>query len=332
MTLKHCIIHKIERTVPGADINCEMREKENSIAGPVHSLIEQLKQSFQRSGQKLYGHFDTSNSENPLPQWIKEHQQEKSSFVSISHRAMAHLQQQLDSTEEAFAAHVLMVLDSVTEQDLLYIFWISHIDATYINSDLEASGTVYIDSNKLLYGAKVYIDEWLQQDSPKYLSLLTGRGNKPFSDAFTQFIGFTSGVDLVQDTDEFLQIVDQYTQSLPEEKINDCKNQVLDYCIEQNKQGAPIVFNDISSQLNEQEPERFASFVAEQQQSPTPEMYTDRNSLKRYVRYFGRDKHMSISFSADQIGQDIVYDAQTGVLTLKKIPTSLKQQLSQSQK
>jgi nucleoid-associated protein len=67
--------------------------------------------------------------------------------------------------------------------------------------------------------------------------------------------------------------------------------------------------------------------VAERQQAPAVEMYTDRSSLKRYVRYFGRDKNMSISFSADMFGQEIVYDEVAGTLTIKQIPKSLKQQL-----
>jgi nucleoid-associated protein len=330
MTLKYSIIHKLERSAPGGDVSCDVREQENSSSGSIHSLFEQLKQSFQRSSQKLYGHFDTSLPDNPLPAWIKEQQQGKSSFVSISQRVLQHFQQQLENTEDAFNAHFIMALDNVMEQDLLYLFWIPHVDATHINTDLDVANTLYIDPNKLQYGAKVYINEWLEQDSPKYLSLLTSRGNKAFSEAFTTMVGFTTGVDLVEDTSEFLGIVDQYTKSLPEEKASDYKHQVLEYCVEQDKQGFPVVFEDISSQLDEKEPEGFANFITEKQQSPRTEIYTDRSSLKRYVRFFGRDKNMSISFSADQFGEDILFDEQTGVLTLKNIPKSLRQQLSQT--
>ncbi|MBN4055539.1 nucleoid-associated protein [bacterium AH-315-K03] len=330
MTLKHSIIHKIERSTPGGDINCVHKEQENSASGAIHSLFEQLKQSFQRSAQKEHGHFDRSLSDNPLPQWIKEQQEGKSSFVRISQRVLEHLQQQLNNTEDAFSAHLIFAVDTVMEQDLLYIFWVSHVDTLHINSDLEVANCAYIDANKLQYGAKIYINEWLEQDSPKYLSLLTSRGNKAFSDAYTAFIGFTAGVDLVEDTNEFLDIVDQYAQSLPEENVNEYKNQVLNYCVEQDKQGFPVVFEDISQQLNEKEPEQFSSFIADKQQNPKLEIYTDRSSLKRYVRYFGRDKNMSISFSADQFGEDIVYDEHTGILTIKQIPKSLKQQLSRS--
>ena len=42
MTLKHCIIHHIERTVPGADVVTQLREQENNCAGSAYSLFEQL--------------------------------------------------------------------------------------------------------------------------------------------------------------------------------------------------------------------------------------------------------------------------------------------------
>ncbi|WP_276206916.1 hypothetical protein [Oceanicoccus sagamiensis] len=34
MTLKHCIIHQIERPVPGADLTTTLRDEENSSSGP----------------------------------------------------------------------------------------------------------------------------------------------------------------------------------------------------------------------------------------------------------------------------------------------------------
>lgn len=330
MTLKHCIIHQIERAVPGADLITQLREQENNCAGSAYSLFEQLKQSFQRSSQKQYGHFDRDLADNPLPGWLKEHQQGKSPFARISLRMLEHLQQQLENNDEALSAHIMIALDSVMDQDQLYIFWVNHVQASHINSDLEVASSQYVDSVKLQFAARILLDEWLQEDSPKYLSMITSRGNKKLSDSFSGFIGFSSGVNLVEETGEFLTIVDEYAQSLPEDKIRDHREKILDYCIEQDKQGSPVVFEEISNQLDESAPAAFASFISERQQAPKTEIYTDRNSLKRYVRFFGRDKNMSISFSSEMIGHDILYDEASGTLTIKQLPKSLKQQLKKS--
>lgn len=330
MTLKHCIIHQIERKAPGNDILISNRDQENSSTGPIHSLIEQLKQSYQRSSQKQYGHFDQDNSDNPLPQWLKEQQQGKATFASISLRLLEHFQQVFAANDEVFNAHLLMAFETVLEQDIFYVFWVTHIDANHINSDLEVASARFVDTAKLQYASKIYLQEWIEQDSQKYLSLMSSKGNKNLSDAFTAAIGFSNGVNLAEDTGEFLSIVDQYSESIPDDKISEYKGKILDYCIEQDKQGKPVVFNEISSQLDDKEPEQFSNFISLNQQSPKTEIYTDRSSLKRYVRYFGRDNNMSISFSSEMFGEDIVYDPQSGSLTLKRIPKSLKLQLQRS--
>ncbi|MGK0500284.1 MAG: nucleoid-associated protein [Oceanicoccus sp.] len=331
MTLKHCIIHHIERAVPGADLNTELREQENNCAGPAYSLFEQLKQSYQRSSQKQYGHFDREQSDNPLPGWLLEQQQGKSPFARTSQRMLEQLQQKLGDNDEAFSAHIMIALEEVMDQPQLYIFWVNHVEANHIDRELEVSTSLYIDSNKMAYAARLFIDEWQLEDSQKYLSIITGRGNKNLSDAFDGFIGFSTGIDLKQETNDFLNIVDQYADTLPEEKNSDYKGQILDYCVEQDKQGSPVVFEDISHQLDEKHPEAFASFISSTQEAPKKEIYTDRSSLKRYMRYFGRDKDMSISFSSDRLGEDVIYDEEAGSLIIKRIPKSLKQQFKNSQ-
>lgn len=332
MSLKHCIIHHIERPVPGAEVVTRLRDGENPTTDATFSLFEQLKQSFQRSSLKQYGCFDREQGDNPLPGWLRDQLAEKSSFAAISTRIMEQLQQKMQAHDEAFSAHIMLALETVMDQPQFYIFWITHTDANYIDSDLEVSSARFIDSGKLYYAARLFIEEWLEQETRKYLAIITARGNKNLSDSFADFIGFSAGLDPVEDTGEFLDIVDRYVDSLPEEKTSDIKGKILDYCIEQDKYGAPIVFDDISSQLDDASPEQFASFVTEQQQQPRNEIYTDRGSLKRYVRFFGRDNTMSISFSSDLFGDEVIYDEAKGTLTLMKIPKSLKQQLSRQKK
>jgi nucleoid-associated protein len=327
MSLTNCIIHHIERPAPGNDVAIATREQENNSVSAAHSLFEQLKQSFQRSSQKQYGHFDRELSDNPLPQWVKEQQSNKASFASISLRMMEHLQQLMGNNDEVFSSHILFALENVLEQDVMYIFWINHIDANHIDASLDVASARFVDPSKLQYAAKIYITEWLEQDSQKYLALLSARGNKTLSDSLIAFVGYANGIDIVEETSEFLGILDQYTESLPEEKTTEYKGRILDYCVEQDKHGRPVVFDEISTQLDESSPKQFSDFVSEKQQTPKAEIYTDRSSLKRYVRYFGRDKDMSISFSADRFGEDIIYDPQSGSLTIKRIPKSLRQQL-----
>lgn len=330
MTLKHCIIHKIERSSANEQISRQIREEENNAEGPIASLFEQLKRTFLGRSQKQYGHFDTELTDNPLPAWLKDHCKAGSSFHSLSKSIVDQLKIKLDSTEDGFQAHLLIAMDRVLEQDQFYIFWIRHEEAQHIANNLEVETSRFIEASKLQYAVRINLDEWQEQDSQKYMSLLTARGNKELSEAFSQLCGFSAGLDLVEDTREFLGIVDQFTENLPEEDGREYKTKLLDYCIEQDSHGTPVFIKEISSQLNEEAPQQFADFVAEKQQTVKEELHTDRASLKRYIRFFGRDKNISISFSADMFGEHIQYDAQSGTLTIKQIPKSLKEQLSKA--
>ena len=331
MPLNHCILHKIERPAPGTDIKTTFKSEENNASGPIFSLFEQLKHSFQRSAQKQFGHFDSELEENPLPQWIKEQQQEKLSFSSLSENLVSDLQHKLDDSDDAFSAHILIALETVMEQQQLYVFWMEHTEAIYIDSDLNVANSSYVNSKKMHYAIKCHLTEWLEEDSQKYLAMITSRGNKVITDAFTKCIGFASGVDIVGETKEFLNIVNDYAESLPEEKAKEAKEKVIEYCVERNSVGEPVVIEELSNQLNESAPLEFSSFVSDKQEIPRPSLHTDRSSLKRFIRFFGRDKDMSISFSSGRFGGDITYNPMSGALTLNQIPKSLKQQLNKHQ-
>jgi nucleoid-associated protein len=328
MPLNHCILHRIERSSHAGDIALELKEQENSPSGPIFSLFEQLKHSFQRSAQKQFGHFGSAH-ESPLPGWIKEQHSEKISFVSFSQRLAEQIKIHLANTEDPFSAHLLIAQETIMEQATLHVFWVPHVEAIAVDSHLEVGTSRYIDTKKIHYAMRLQLDEWLSEESPKYLSIISSRGDKAFAEALSNSIGFSSGVDLVKDTKEFLAIVEQYAESLPEEKASETKAQVIDYCMEQDKRGEPVVIKELSSQLNDSAPFEFSSFVSDKQEQPSATINIDRGSLKRYVRFSGRDKNMSISFSSDRYGSDIEYDPASGRLILNAIPKSLKQQLTQ---
>ncbi|MCR8923940.1 nucleoid-associated protein [Dasania sp. GY-MA-18] len=328
MPLNHCILHKLERSAPGGDINSQLSSEEANSSGPIFSLFEQLKHSFQRSAQKQFGHFDSSLEENPLPQWIKQQQQESISFISLSQNLVSDLSDKLDSSEDAFSAHILVALETVMEQKMLYVFWLEHSEALYIDSNLEVSTSSFINSKKMHYAIKCQLSEWLEEDNQKYLTMITSRGNKVITEAFTNSIGFAVGVDVKSETKEFLTIVNEFAEKLPEQQAKEYKEKVIDYCVERDSVGEPVVIKDLSSQLNESAPLEFSSFVSDKQETPLAAIHTDRSSLKRFIRFFGRDKDMSISFSSGRFGSDITFDEMSGRLTLNQIPKSLRQQLN----
>jgi nucleoid-associated protein len=123
---------------------------------------------------------------------------------------------------------------------------------------------------------------------------------------------------------------------------------VVDYCLEQNKVGKPVVISELSTQLKENPPVRpkkindagentpnetpvslpeFSDFVASTQPEAKPELITDTSKLRQFVRLSGRNNQLSMSFASSCLGDSIVYDPNTDSLTIKDIPPRLKARL-----
>ncbi|PIP80693.1 MAG: nucleoid-associated protein NdpA [Gammaproteobacteria bacterium CG22_combo_CG10-13_8_21_14_all_40_8] len=330
MSLKHCIIHKIERLQPAADVVVTLADGELDVQGSIFSLYEQLRVRYMRSAQKRYGHFDPEQSANPLPGLIKDHLSEKSTFVSLTKGIMAQMKSSYEKVDEPFSAHVLIAMTEVNLRPELYIFWVNHEEVMQISSDLKVSNTRYINTSKIQFVAKVKLDDFADNETQRYLSVYTNRGNKDLTQAFLHFCGFVAGVDMAKETAEFLQIVDQFSEEIPPETVLTYKDKLLEYCVEQDKVGMPVVLDELSQLINEDEPEHFSRFVSQQQTEPQAEFYTDRSCLKKYLRYYGRDKNLSISFSSNMFGHQIHYNNDADILTIKQIPKSLKAQIKKN--
>lgn len=328
MSIKHCIIHSIKRTTEGGDISLKLRDSENTPEGPIVSLFTQLKQSFQRSAVRQYGLFDPEQGDNPLPGWLKQYESESMGFATVTKKMTEHLKSKLEEVSDGFSAHILYVVEELLEESQLYIFWINHTEAQYIDNDLDIDNLSYIEATKMNFVLKLDFNQWQVENWQQYLSAITSRGSKDISHAFLQFCGFLSSVNLQQQTNEFLGIVDEYAQTLTAEESKQYKNKIVDYCVEQDMQGNAVNIKSLSEELNSQEPEHFSDFVKEKQEDPKEEIYAHRNSLKKFVRFYGREKDLSISFSSDMMGENVIFNPQTGELTLKEIPKSLQQQLS----
>lgn len=327
MALTHSIIHKIDRPTPGAAIATVTATAGQDGEGPAASLFEQLKRSFQRSSQKQYGCFDSERGSLPLPAFLQEFEQKKLDFDGLSLRLMQQLQSSLEDNGEAFSAHIMFALETTLGQSIIYMFWIPHVDALHINSDLGVSHSQYIDPARMPYGLRIHLDEWREGVSEKYLALMLARGNKPLADSIALFAGFHSSVDLEKDTGEFLDIADRFTEVLPDEKVDAFREQLIEYCLDRDSKGEAVHVEELSRNWDEENPQHFSDYVATHQEEEKPSLHMHRNSLKRYVRFSGRDKNISISFSARLMGDHVQFDPDSEQLVLRQVPKSLREQL-----
>lgn len=325
MAITHVIAHHIQRPHSTAEAKFSKRDSELPMDGKVEELLRELKRTYCNRTGKSYGLFSDDIGNYPFSGMLKNYCSDNMSFASFSQKAVEHFKIELEKDEAVIDSHLLMFQEKLSDADYLYLFMVDHDEALYIDGDLTVKSTHNIGS--LMLGARVNLSEWLNGGS-NYLSLLRLRGDKPLTDAFFNWVGFADQqLDIYKDTTEFLDIVSAYSQKMPEEEAHETKTKVVDYCLEQDKNGKPVEFEKLSEVMSEAKPKDFSDFVEQIQEKPKKELIPHRARLKQFIRLSGRDEHVSMSFDAQCLGENIHYNHENETLTLTNIPKALKSRI-----
>jgi len=355
MALSQIIAHRVQRTNPTANTELQLRDNCWVQDGRIEECFRELKHCMLRRLGKDYGRFSEDHASHPMSQWLNEYYNDKLSFESFTQKAMKHLKSELDKTEVLLDGFVFFAHEVLEASSILHVFIAQHNTGQFIDGEMVLSESFYLDTSAMRLAAKINMTDWQSDDehrSSNAVTLLRWRGEKEISDAFTHFIGFTEKRDLGAETEAFLNIVSDYTKDLPEDIAHHTKKQVVDFCLEQDKIGQPVIIEELSTQLKENPipkhsskktanpseaeeipkenpslPE-FASFVSRSQPTAKPELIPDKSQLRQFVRLSGRNNQLSMSFSSSCLGDSIVYDTGTDSLIIKDIPPALKSRLT----
>ncbi|ABD80709.1 nucleoid-associated protein [Saccharophagus degradans] len=340
MALTRIIAHRIERTVPTEQARIQTRQTCWSQDGRIEECFREMKQAALKRSGKDYGRFSDDRANHPLASWLEEYHAEKMSFESFTAKAMAHIKLELDKTEVVTGAFFVFAHEKLEEADFLHIYFVQHNSGQYIDAELEMAESFYLDTDGVRLAAKINLDDWLGEDVHRKnnaVTLLRWRGEKELSEVFEASIGFAEKIDLTAETEAFLEVVNEYTKELPDVVKEYTKAQVVDYCMEQDKVGKPVVIKELSTQLIEAPklpteesytpPPPFSEFIKQNKPLAKPELIPDKAKLRQYVRISGRNDFLSMSFASSCLGDTVVYDAESDSLTIKNIPPSLKSRL-----
>lgn len=331
MAITAIVAHRIYRHSPGSAFELQLRNESFATNGKLEELAYELKAQFIRKGGKSYGRFSTEAGEFPLPAWLKDLREERMSFLNFTHRAIKQFQQTLEQAESLLDAYVFFVEEKLEMGDTLSVYLIEHLSGLYLDGELAMDESLYLDTSGYSLAARIQLQDWLEGESSTYLTLIRSRGDKDIAEAFTQFIAFTDKQDIKQETAEFLQIVDDFSQTLDEATAKITRTKVVNYCLEQNKAGKAVAIADLSQNLAEEvksyEPERFMRYVETSNPDIKPEFIPHAGQIRNYVRISGRNESLSMSFASDCLGREIEYDADKDVLTIRNLPLSLKARL-----
>jgi nucleoid-associated protein len=331
MAITAIVAHRIYRHSPGSAFELQLRNELFTTNGKLEELAYELKAQFIRKGGKSYGRFSTETGEFPLSAWLKDLREDRMGFLNFTHRAIKQFQQTLEQAESLLDAYVFFVEEKLEMGDTLSVYLIEHLSGLYLDGELAMDESLYLDTSGYNLAARIQLQDWVEGDSSTYLTLIRSRGDKDIAEAFTQFIAFTDKHDIKQETAEFLQIVDEFSQTLDEATAKITRTKVVNYCLEQNKAGKAVTIADLSQNLAEEvksyEPERFVRYVETSKPDIKPEFIPHTGQIRSYVRISGRNESLSMSFASDCLGREIEYDADKDVLTIRNLPLSLKARL-----
>lgn len=342
MAIVNALVHRLIRGAEGEALQLQAGQSALPINGKIEDLLRDLKNCYVGKAGKSYGQFSPEYAEQPFSNWLREHLEGKLGFASLNEKLLQHFKVLLEDSPVSVSGQLLVVHESLVDSDQFYLFFVEHNEGLYVDGAQQLASSQYIDISGVRLAAKINISQWLNEDEgdKHYLSVLRARGDKDLTEAFYKAIGFIDKLDIARETSCFLEAVAAYTKELPEEKAAETRHKVVEYCTQQDKSGAPVLFEQLSAHVDEEAPQAFSEFLQRNLKAPPEkgeepsgevsartELIPDRNQLRQFVRISGRSDALSVSFTSDCLGESIVYDAEKDSLTISNIPASLKARL-----
>jgi nucleoid-associated protein len=291
------------------------------------ALVDALKSSFFSRLTREHGCFAAEDEPAPLPRALQAFAGNELGFVELTTQLMTHWRSLLAQDKPAIDADVICFSEKQADRPVFYLLAAGYKTAFTVNDDQAIVSTRYLDLGSGLFGIKVDLHEWLTAKHYAYLSLVPPQGNRKLADSFLALTGFTRGLDKADSTEAFLAGVEAFSRQVDPDQLDSYRNQVVDYCAQQEQRDAPIDLGELSRAVEGIDGDSFSRFMADYTPDDESALMMDRRSLRRYVKFAGREKDLAISFSSSQLNSRVHYNPDKDTLSIDGIPRGLREQL-----
>ncbi|GGB79020.1 hypothetical protein GCM10011352_00820 [Marinobacterium zhoushanense] len=324
MSVSQAIIHRLTRE--SGDKSYSLSDKPLEVSDNAASLLSEIKPLFARRASKRYGCFTDEGAgvfKGLVVNWLGD----TLNLVSFSQKAIEYLAIALEEQDVESDGYWLFAVDEQEAGRILWLAQLRQFDGLAINGDNRPQPSEYLDFSKMGFCASLNLDQVNQPGEKKYLTVSFGFGDRPMQGLMLDFVCFTDTVNTTEDTERFMAIVDDYSRDMPEENAKRYRKEVAEYCMEQGKNGETVNYRELSGEIESQAPTGLDRYIEERAPEIKESFIPDRNSLKRYIRYSGRSRDVSISFSNESLGKNITFNPNNNTLTLSELPAALVKQL-----
>ncbi len=326
MSIKHAIVHQLLRNSTTSEMTLSDQELDSDSL--LTDLFTGVKTAFYNRTSKQYGQFaeESGQFKALTGQWASQ----SVGFVTLTQQIIKQFQLEIEQAELDFEGHWLFVAEELEQGEHLWFFHLKHKHGLSLTHDRVLTGSKLIDFSKLGFGGYVDLTA-MAENAQKYLTVSFGFGERQLQALLLDCVNFVDTINTAVDTERFMEIVKAYSDTLPQEKGANYRKKAVEYCTEQDKLGETVVANEISIVLSDEvgtdTQESLVNYMDTTQPEAKREFIPDRKSLKKFQRYSGKSKEVSISFSNDSLGGAVDFDAQNETLTIRQLPESLLKQL-----
>ncbi len=320
MTEVKLIVHRLTRQTFDGAISLDAGE--HLTTGLSLSLLKQCHQTFRRLQPKAWGKFSETNV--AVEALIHDYLADQQSFVSLARRLSEHMAQYLSDCEQSFDAWLLMAHDALHQQ--FHCYWLPPTASLALDG-ARVVEVEHFDTSQIKAGFLLDLGEKAQNNDQPYLQCYMAYGMRALGKALVDAFGFEAAVETEDETHILLENLRTFVATQPETEQRALHQQMIDVCLEHDKIGAPIELQALTDRLPDSARDAFVEFLGQCDQPPPERVHLNRQYLKRYVRFYGRTRDLSVSFSSDQLGRGVTYVPEEDILYIHQIPESLKKQL-----
>lgn len=330
MPIRHIIVHQIDKKPDGTPAVLHARDTELRASQAIENMLADLNDSYNAKQGKAWGLFHAESGAYPFSRWLKDYLDDSKDFTSFSRAAVEYLQTLMEESNLSTGGHVLFAHYQQGMTDYLIVALLHHSEGVAVNDTLDVTPAKHLDLGQLHLAARINISEWQNnKQSKQYISFIKGKNGRKVSDYFRDFIGCQEGVDAPGETRTLLKAFSDFVESedLPEEQAREKTNTLVGYATSQAKLGEPMTLEELSGLIDEDRPKAFYDHIRNRDYGLSPEIPADKRTLNQFRRFTGRAEGLSISFEAHLLGSKIDYDENAGTLTIRNLPTQLRDQL-----
>ncbi len=325
MSIQHACLFHINYS-PESGLTKSRPNSELPAEGESEQLLAELKRSFLARISREHGSFSAEKGETGFADELNRFLDKNSSFLELATALAQRLEGLIESLKLEFDAHLLFFVEKSLGNHFFYLFVAGMKEALTIDSELQITTNHSVDTSTSLYGIKIDLIEWREHENYAYISLLAPR-QQEMAALFYQYTGFVNGIDKTEQTLAFLNGIENYSQAIPEDQQKDYRTKVVDYCVECEEMDAPVDLSILAREVEGIDRDEFLRVMSDYTPEDDKQLMMDRRSLRQYVKFAGRERDLSISFSAHQLNNRVRYDTHSDTLSIKGLPNALRKQL-----